>query len=315
MTKGNVLRSGARVAAGMFLCGAISACGGNQGEAPRTSTPDDLPAIAAWLGLNSEDRGEPLTADQRDQVLSILRLRRIEVSQARYTADDMVLAEGDMVFDARKLLESAQGDVEKGYYWKNTGTVAKYKDIHMTSDPTLPPNAIWTWAVVNGGSDWNAHTHVVFTTVAPGGTSAILKVQAGAFPAGFECFAAFTTAPLNGQPGVIALNTTFHWGPGGCTNPNLPAACRVASLDSFTWNQMVHTTTHEMGHALGFGHPADPTNPGVDLIPGTRSAANPDNPMYASVMWGGTQGCYPGNANVTLGLTSDDIASSNVKYP
>jgi hypothetical protein len=314
MTKFDGLRRLAAGSAGACLIVNLAACGESALE--RSQERTDLPAIAPLLGL--ESRGAALTSDEREQVLSLLRLRRVDLSTARFTADDMLMAEGDMLFDARELLSEAQGDTEKGYFWKNTGTVTKYRDIHVAGDPSFPPNATWTWAVVTGGGDWNAHTRVAMTTAAPAAGSAVLKVQYFDFAiagAQYLCFSAFTTAPSGGQPGVIAINSTFHFGPGGCTNSNLPAACRVSSPDNFTWDQKVHITTHELGHALGFGHPADPSAPGVDRIPGTNSATNPDNPTYPSTMWGGAQGCYPGSANVTLGLSSDDIASSNVKYP
>jgi hypothetical protein len=73
--------------------------------------------------------------------------------------------------------------------------------------------------------------------------------------------------------------------------------------------------THAIGHALGFGHPADPAAPGVNHISGTQSAADPNLPSYPSMMWGGTRGCFTGSGNVTLGLSNDDVASANVKYP
>jgi hypothetical protein len=316
MAKLDGLGGAARVAANAGLCAMLWGCGPSETAGGQAS--NDAPALGHILGLT--DRGEPLTADERKEVLSILRVQGVDVSQAQYTADDILMTDGDLMFDARRVLESAREDVEKGYFWKNTSIVSNYTDIHVAPNPTYPPDAIWTWAVVYGGSDWNAHTHVAMSTAAPGPNSAIMTVWAFDFAGLWDpakvCNPAWTFAPSGGQPGYVLLNTTYHYGPGGCTNQSMPQPCRVASLDSFTWDQMVHITTHEMGHSLGFAHPADNSGPGEDHIPGTQSAANPDNPTYPSVMWGGLNGCYPsGNANVTAGLSADDIASANAKYP
>jgi hypothetical protein len=96
----------------------------------------------------------------------------------------------------------------------------------------------------------------------------------------------------------------------------LSAGCTAAGrLDGLSGNQEVHVATHEIGHALSFGHPADPAAQGVNHIEGTQSAANPSTPSYASVIWGGTNGCFTGSGNVTLGLASDDVASASAQHP
>lgn len=311
MTKLDGIMRAARGAAGVCWCAVLSGCGA--GAPPPGQEPSDLPALNALFGRDSVDRGAPLRADERDEVLSILRVQGVDVTQARFSADDWVLADGDVLYDARNVIRSAQGEIEKGYFWKTAVTVTKYNDIHVGADPTFPPDAIWTWATVYGGANWNASTHVIFNTVAPPPGAAVLTVMALPFNIfvgpGNDCLAALTAVPTTGQPGTIALNTSFH-----CTDTRVPVQCRVATLDSLSWDEMVHLATHEMGHSLGFGHPADPTAPGVNLISGTHSASDPNTPSYPSMMWGGLGSCYTGSGNVTLGLSTDDVASANAKY-
>jgi len=215
----------------------------------------------------------------------------------------------DELFDARRLLRESTDSIEKGYFWKNTPTVTNYRDIHVVGDPSFPPNATWTWAFVTAGADWNAKTRVVFTTTAPPFGAAVLLVQAGSFGPGNECLAGFSTAPSGGQRASsdqhrIQLHER--------RNP------RRLPIDHARWAVLEPEGSHRDprdGHALGFGHPADPTAPGVNHIAGTQSAANPNTPSYKSMMWGGSNGCFTGIGNVTLGLSADDVASANVKYP
>ncbi len=294
-------------------CAAVAGCADME-VPPSDSEAAQAPAVSL-LHLaavrQSADAKIALTNDERDQAMSILRVRGVDVSSARYVGEDWLMVD-DLIYDARGLLHEANGNVDKGYFWQSAVLVSGYKQIHVAGDPNLPPNATWTWAFVTGGADWNAKTHVGFTTAAPGSGATVLWVQAGSFAAafgpGYDCLAAATLVPSGGQPGIIAINTSFH-----CTNTSVPAACRVATLDSLSWDEKVHVATHEMGHSLGFAHPLDPSPVGVHIV-NTATAINTNTPTYPSMMWGGTGSCYTGTGNVTLGLSSDDVASSNAAY-
>jgi hypothetical protein len=273
--------------------------------------------LAAYFELDAAREGfedePPLSPAERVEALSVLQGLGIDVSRARYFDNDWVIAE-DVIHDARKLLREEQAhaevQVDKGYWIRNATPVSNYQPIHLVGDPSFPLSWGWAFVVIAGATDWHERTNVKFTTdgAPPGAT--VMRFRQMPFRdflgPGFECLLGLAGAPNGGNPGVVAINTTFD-----CTDPVIPAACRV-SFANVSWDMAVHTMTHEIGHALGFAHPAESNG---QRIGGTALAFLPNNPSYPSVMWGDPNGCFPGNANVTLGLSDDDVASAAAKYP
>jgi hypothetical protein len=131
----------------------------------------------------------------------------------------------------------------------------------------------------------------------------------GDFGAGNNCLLGLTVVASPGQTSLIGINSGFN-----CTDTSIPAACRATSLAGVSSNMVLHTTVHELGHSLGFAHAGDTTN--GTRITGTNLAVfGPNVPTYPSTMWGGPSGCFTGSGNVTLGVSTDDVNSSNIKYP
>jgi hypothetical protein len=295
----------------LALATAASGCATDQPQTDlATVAPDYDPQSLKWLRLDDARRdladAPALTIAERDEVLTILRASGVDVTNARFYAEDWVLADDHVLYDARRVLHEAELDVEKGYFWTGATPVSRYWDIQIGSDGNYPLDVHFLTIVSAAITEWNDKTNILFTDsqTQPG---PVLMLQMGDFGAGNQCLAGLATGPTGGQPGTVALNSGFN-----CPDPAIPAACRKSSLWDLGRDQKVHIATHEIGHALGFAHPADPSSSRIIF---TRSAPNANNPNYPSVMWGGPNGCFTGSGNVVARLSSDDVTSANRKYP
>lgn len=277
---------------------------------PVATDPEADAKIPAWFKIEETRRGfedEPaLTATDRKVVKSILEVSGVDVSNARWFENDWVLADDHVFYDARRVLREAEEDEEKGYFWTGATLVDRYWDIYFTIDPVYQLDLHFLSIFVTAMNEWTDRSSIGFTQnqTEPG---PVLVAGMGPFGDEMDCYLGWSTAPSGGQPGMVAINTSFN-----CTSSSLPAACRASDPWSLGMDQKVHAATHEIGHALGFAHPLDPAS---SRISGTRAATDANNPTYRSMMWGGPNGCYTGSGNVTRGLSSDDVASANRKYP
>jgi len=228
--------------------------------------------------------------------------------------DEVVLVEGDIIFDRTLLLEGAyertesvDGDlIEKGYRYPtviSTANQAKVK-LAFATGKEAPSKAIRdgfiaaakAWSAIPGSA-----LRVSTSNTGPAITIRMVKVWKKPntpCPDADAC----ANAPAKGRSGInLYIRSGSHEG------------------DCVGWSgsNLASVTRHEMGHALGFAHPKES---GSKHVSGTKScsrateqACADDDNLYPTIM--GPADIQAGCSVSPSRITQDDYATAKIVYP
>lgn len=228
---------------------------------------------------------------------------------------DVVLVEGDVVFDRTLLLEGAyeaRGTsgaefVEKGYRYSYLISKAYQGNVKLVfATGAQAPNHELRTGFLAAAKAWSSipGSAVRVSTSNSGPAIKIKMIDAANWKKPYTpCpqVDACANAPVNGRPGSSLY---------------IRSASMLGDCVGWSGSNLASVTRHELGHTLGFAHPKEPDSvavPGTQRCPLATEAACAADLKYTTIM---------GPAHVQRGcivtpdrLTKDDYATCTAVYP
>ncbi|MDD9943960.1 MAG: hypothetical protein OXU20_23155 [Myxococcales bacterium] len=262
--------------------------------------------------VSDDGQKTPLSPDEQETILQFVRSHGFDTSGARFDGSDFILT-GDMRVDASTLLQAANHTVEKGYWFQLGGSPVPTPGFPAWVAP-FNLGLDWSFAFFFGAVEWNLRTPVEFFWGPPptGEENAVVVMY---WP--FDVFPfPESQVPANATTTTMALATFPEGGNVGDaifvnTNYSVPEVpCGGEDIEAVPWEQKLRTATHELGHVLGFSHPADGMH-----IEGTERVTATNK--YPSIMWPSGGLICPSedpNDRYETTLSADDITAAEIKF-
>jgi predicted Zn-dependent protease len=155
--------------------------------------------------------------------------------------DSLLVIEGDIIFDARKIFEKSLVAQQRMHYVDKTFFTSDFLNVRI---PNSTPQE-WRTALSQAISNWNAlpatknkvNMYYVSNSTVSNLSSAInVQFTPIVLPITIGEGIAQTSLPNVGTPRYLKINSTY------------------SNINSLTPAQRVYIMTHELGHAIGFFH-------------------------------------------------------------
>jgi hypothetical protein len=155
--------------------------------------------------------------------------------------DSLLIVEGDMIFDVKKILEKSLVAQERMHYVDKTFFTSDFLNVRV---PNSTPQ-VWRSAIAQAISNWNALPatknkvtmyYVSNSTISNLSSAINVQFTPIVLPISTVEGIAQTSLPNVGTPRYLKINSIY------------------SNINSLTPAQRVYIMTHELGHAIGFFH-------------------------------------------------------------
>jgi hypothetical protein len=264
--------------------------------------PQFSEAMVARIRAGKEGLGQPLTDAQRAEVLAILRTQGRKLTDAIFSAEDIVVFDTDVIVDGRAVLRDSRSEQKKGRWQQGWDPMYSYNvtgyNVVWVNNVGAWPNADWQSALEEAMAEYANKTNVFLTFTPPMTPRSTIWVNFQNMGPNYVGARGYST-PYGDidNPGSIDFNTGFN----GAYSQFIGTPCYNKTLATLPHWVKVATALHELGHSLGFAHYDDGTH-----IGGTQDISNG---YYSTVM---DPGCNNGTTLSTL--SNDDVDMVNFVY-